>query len=155
MSQTKSPTENRSDRVPDEQPVLGDHRTRYVRNHIGVLSELVDLFNRGETWTVADVPEELAPNRAALIRELYQHNIIRVVGWDNDDRCSGDEERAVWELSPRARAGIIYWRRHIRTWPCGHAATGFRNLADEPGYTCVREGCDIRFGREVVETQFR
>jgi hypothetical protein len=151
MSQSTSTAENRSERTAQQRPILGDHRTRYVRDHIGLLADLVALVDRQETFTVADLPPALAER----ISELREHNIIRVEAWVDEPRCAGKKRRAAWRVDRRAREGIEYWNTKITTWPCGHAATGFRNPVGVEGYTCPREHCSVTFCREIVEQRFQ
>jgi hypothetical protein len=150
MSQPNSPAQTRGGaRSASTAPTLGKHRTRYVRDNIGILSQLTS-FDRHEAFLAVQLPRELR----SRIRELHEYDIIEIVGWvANDDRVEGDCARAEWTVNERARQGIDYWEQRIETYPCGHAATGFQNLRDG-AYGCPRSDCDAEFERDVVVERF-
>jgi hypothetical protein len=149
MATSDTTAENRgADRRISDQPPLGDARTRYVRDHIGLLSTLVDAVPRGDTFRAAALPDPVYHR----VTELSEHNIIVVERWTNDGPKGST--RAVWRVDRQARRGIRYWESRINTWPCGHAATGFRNPGGVEGYRCPRGFCKQTFSRETVIERF-
>lgn len=94
-----------------------------------------------ETWSVADLPAELADR----VQLFWKRGIVTLV-----ERRRWDDGGNVWRTNARAFKYVDDLRGS--STPCGH--TGIQNLGDGE-FTCTREACEETFGRAVAEEVLR
>jgi hypothetical protein len=139
-----------SDPSTDKLAGTGSVRTRWIRDHIGVLTTLVDAVGDQPTFRSAELPQPLTDR----INLLHRRDIITIDGREVCQFRDHSSERIIWRVERQALIAIEYWRHRVPTYPCGHAATGFRNPRDEPGYRCPRSWCDVRLTRSTIKRCF-
>jgi hypothetical protein len=147
MSQTSDPPDNAGGgrlASEDRPPKMPTDRAIVIKSTRQVLAELVETVDG--TFLAADLP----PHLRQRLPKLESWQIIEFVNWTYP---AGNvrSRRAVWRLDEKAEAAIRYYAPDTGRWPCGHAATGFRNPRNVDGYQCPRDCCDETFDRETLE----
>lgn len=119
-----------------------------------MLPEPGERYEWGDIEERSDTPDPL-PQKINDMRNAFKvKNVIQRVGWTQNE----NGRVSVWQTNEQVyEFAKTIWEQRTEdgTLPkCGHKS-GFRTIDANKGiYECLRENCDERYGREVIEEVF-